>query len=961
MAVSQIPGIMWEKKYGGTGADQLNDVLIHDDGTFVVVGASKSNDGHISGHHGSLDSNDAWIARLDADGNMLWQRSIGGANSDEFNAVIKGVDQSFICIGSTTSNDGDVSNNRGSSDLWVVKVNYDGTIAWSKTFGGSGHDWGFDGVVTSDQHYAIAGTTLSRNGDVASNTGDTSAWVIKISGNGSLVWEKCAPVTPSRSHGIELGENNDLMTYVSQRTQTLEGVWPYEHWVNHWPAKLYSVDNSNGTYQVASAVAGEYDNSFVKGDGEYFLAGSYHDYDYTEFCFRRRDFVWKKEFDSTRVMQLGNSYNGNYSCPAYVNFERYGPYHGIANNEDSYVVAGTYHQESIGSYGMLKYGNRDYIHDVDQGVFNSVKTFPSGNDFIIVGFTGNWRPYYPSNPEQAWIVRVKGHNRITGQVFLDENNNGIKDAGEPPFNYGKVKTTKQSSRWEVFPTDGTYAMFVDTGSYQTQYVPPSSYYTVSPAMETSVFNTFAQRDTINFAVRAENIIDKSVACVPLTDVRPGFEAGYKIVYTNRGTVSNSTDTIKLELDPRSSLLNATPQPLSSSGGVFTWHVPGLQPFESAEINIMLQLDAPPMLNAGDNISFTTRYIAGGDVDSTDNIFVLQQDVTGSYDPNDKNENYSGRMPVADLQNGQWLSYTIRFQNTGNDTAFNIIIRDTLTDRLNTDSIQFTGSSHPCTMSLKDGKFLSFNFANILLVDSIQNEPLSHGFVTFKIRPNRALLAMGDTILNGASIYFDFNLPIVTNEHQTIIVDNITPPDPVTLFDFAGTLSNGQVLLTWKTDNELSISGFEVEHSTDGLNFVAIGFVTSHGNSNDPQSYSYNHLNPSDGTNHYRVRARRANGWNLLSNEIIVDNPIINPPATTTTTLSPNPVKGTLNICLDVDEETRGGIRVIDMAGKIVYKRDILFLEGNNNVQIDCARWMGGVYQVVIVRDGKNEVIRFIKQ
>jgi len=105
---------------------------------------------------------------------------------------------------------------------------------------------------------------------------------------------------------------------------------------------------------------------------------------------------------------------------------------------------------------------------------------------------------------------------------------------------------------------------------------------------------------------------------------------------------------------------------------------------------------------------------------------------------------------------------IRFQNTGTDTAFNIVIRDVLSDLLDISTLRTGASSHDYNYSIKNGNTLDFNFENIMLPDSNVNLAASIGFVKFKISPKNNI-PLGSQINNQAKIYFDFNAPIVTNE------------------------------------------------------------------------------------------------------------------------------------------------------------------------------------------------------
>jgi len=137
------------------------------------------------------------------------------------------------------------------------------------------------------------------------------------------------------------------------------------------------------------------------------------------------------------------------------------------------------------------------------------------------------------------------------------------------------------------------------------------------------------------------------------------------------------------------------------------------------------------------------------------------EVTGAYDPNIKSAIPVGIGPNHEIAKEWPLEYTIQFQNTGNDTAFLVVLKDTLSEHLDLSTIQVKGSSHDYTWNLNPNRELVFTFENILLVDSFTNEPGSHGFILFEITPSTNSIP-GDLIENRAGIYFDFNDPIITN-------------------------------------------------------------------------------------------------------------------------------------------------------------------------------------------------------
>lgn len=137
-------------------------------------------------------------------------------------------------------------------------------------------------------------------------------------------------------------------------------------------------------------------------------------------------------------------------------------------------------------------------------------------------------------------------------------------------------------------------------------------------------------------------------------------------------------------------------------------------------------------------------------------------VSGAYDPNDKTGFPTGLGTEHEILPNQQLQYLIRFQNTGTDTAFNIVVRDTLDTELNIFSVVPGVSSHNYSFRMFGPRVLEWTFNNIMLPDSNVNEATSHGFLTFTVdqQPN---LNNGTTILNDADIYFDFNVPVITNE------------------------------------------------------------------------------------------------------------------------------------------------------------------------------------------------------
>ena len=145
------------------------------------------------------------------------------------------------------------------------------------------------------------------------------------------------------------------------------------------------------------------------------------------------------------------------------------------------------------------------------------------------------------------------------------------------------------------------------------------------------------------------------------------------------------------------------------------------------------------------------------------IAVYCDEVAGSYDPNDKRGFPLGWKDAHYIEHGQELEYMIRFQNTGTDTAFLVVLRDTFSALLDAMTVRPGPGSHPYTWTIDGAGVLTFSFEDILMADSFINEPASHGYVTFSIA-QKPDLPLGTVIENKAEIYFDFNEAVVTNTY-----------------------------------------------------------------------------------------------------------------------------------------------------------------------------------------------------
>jgi len=186
--MGQSPAIEWQKSLGGAGVDEAKSIIQTSDDGYMIAGTSNSINGDVGGNHGQLDY---WIAKLNSTGSIQWQKSLGGSSFDRANCIIQTNDGGYVVVGGSESNNGNVAGNHGYSDCWIVKLNSDGgVIEWQKSLGGTWNDWANSVIQTSDGGYVIAGATSSNNGDVTVNKGYIDYWLIKLDSGGNLLWQR---------------------------------------------------------------------------------------------------------------------------------------------------------------------------------------------------------------------------------------------------------------------------------------------------------------------------------------------------------------------------------------------------------------------------------------------------------------------------------------------------------------------------------------------------------------------------------------------------------------------------------------------------------------------------------------------------------------------------------------------------------------------------------------------------
>lgn len=186
LKTNNLGALEWSRYFGGSFTEIPLGIVETDNHNYIIVGSSDSNDFNISNNNGSYDF---WMTKIAPDGSLLLEKTFGGSEIDEASAIIATNDGNFIIVGDTRSADKDVSKNNGAADIWILKVSKEGNLIWEKTIGGSSFEVAKAIYKTQDNGFLIAGSSRSLDNGFQ-NKGQNDALILKIDENGNLLWQK---------------------------------------------------------------------------------------------------------------------------------------------------------------------------------------------------------------------------------------------------------------------------------------------------------------------------------------------------------------------------------------------------------------------------------------------------------------------------------------------------------------------------------------------------------------------------------------------------------------------------------------------------------------------------------------------------------------------------------------------------------------------------------------------------
>lgn len=684
----------------------------------------------------------AFIIKYAPNGNVLWSNSVlsstsgASGNADMFRITGNGTNRiaislPYLYVGAQTIGSSTVSSSTG--NVLIAFCDDNGNWLNAKVLSGTNNTHlSASLAMNANSELFIGGVfkgsmNLDAAGVITTPPSDLNDFIIKMDANGDFEWAHNLPLSSWWRTEVMTYQNDVFLTGSFGGTAIIGGTSltaPY------YATYLTRLDNA-GNFLWAK----KYGNT----ETNMYCAGIKNDNIY--ICGLTSNNVTSEVFD-TYQLEYANT------MPV-----------GVSTNTKAYLIKldlnGTVSNGAC--YGF----NFPTLNTM--GIASSTsKVYLTGN----VGSAARFGGYHITSPQvngaNYVAVYTDSANLITGSSFYDANSNGSFDTGEIACPSNLSLNNGSTSMNTLI--NGDYIIGVGTGTYTSSIVNPPLYYNYSPAGYTSTFSTLSSQVDSNKHFAFQPIPNQSDLVIDLVTgfFRPGFNGVAYVTLNNIGTTSESGNIDLLLNHPEITINSSSPVASSITGNAAILNY-SLNPGESITYVISYYVSVNAQI--GNSFQSSAQAVNGNDLTPNNNTKILNSLITGSYDPNIKEVSESTIYPDFVLNN-EFLEYTIHFQNTGNDTAFTVLIIDTLSDFLDLSSFEIVSSSHALVVNNYDG-VIWFRFNHINLPDSGTNEVMSHGYVKYRIKL-KSTIAVGNSVYNTAYIYFDFNEAIVTNTATTTL-------------------------------------------------------------------------------------------------------------------------------------------------------------------------------------------------
>lgn len=781
----QLPEPYWQRALGGTGNEfAVGFARTFDKGFAVLCNNYQSIDGDIDQLDICYDYY-SWVVRLDSNRNILWQNKVHRFKYPSMRLIVSGTDiiqtkdSGIVVIGGSKQATGD------ESMCWAIKYDKYGKFVWKYEQPFMNRYQDFNEIMENpDGSLIIAG---SRN--VLSAFSPQEGWLVCLFPNGQLKWQKTYPDTnpldknlgfTTIDNGIGGGyivggyyDTTSTNAYIASISGDGNLQWFKTYGGNGYDIATNTLSLPDNTYLVAAIT-----NSNNSGD-----VGPTHCFG-TGYC---PEEAWLLKIDPNGNL-ISSVIYGDFEIDKTSDMLLYkdhvyivghsnstlNSFTGNRGGQDVWTLELDYNLSRIQPYGF--YGGPKHDHGM------SVLIDSSGGEIfpVILATTesesgGQVEGFHDGpalNDKDVWIFKLGYFNTIKGYAFYDHNKNGSKEASEPYYKRGVFTTASNQDTLHQYNQTGNFQFKVFRNLYNTRLTTNDTAFNIVPSSRTSSFVNYFYTDSFHFALQLRpGFSDISIAAYPLMVSRPGFATSYEAMLLNRGGDTILNRQLYLLKDPHLVFDSASPAPLRVSGDSIFWNYTNLKPTDTFRYKVNFTVMTPPTVQINDTLRSYFAAALPNDADTLDNIAYIHQTVRGSFDPNIKVENHNGRMEVSRARSGEFLTYTIFFQNTGNDTAFLVTVKDTLDPNIQTGSLEILKTSHSCSFSMKN-RIAQWRFNNINLPDSNTNERASHGYIIYRVKTKKSV-SPNSYVNNTASIYFDFNLPVKTDIASTYLWGMVT--------------------------------------------------------------------------------------------------------------------------------------------------------------------------------------------
>jgi uncharacterized repeat protein (TIGR01451 family) len=731
--------IIWAKAISGDANTFPTSVEVASNGDIFIggyfLGETDADPSENEFYITSTGGADAFLIKWSADGEFLWAKKWGSIEADYCFDLELAPNGNIVVGGefgaSMDINPGALSNwifSNGFNDIFAVALNASGNYVWSYNAGGEYLEDLYGLAIDNNNNVFLTGSFVSEDIDFNPGAATVSlpltgccsdTFVLKLDDEGDFVWA-----------GV-LGGSEDGGSYPDAiETDDLGNVYIGGHCANN-------SDFDPGTGSAEPLGIGT-ENAFIcqlLADGSYGWSVAFPA-PFVEF----HDIIVEEEF----IFGTG-IFTGTIDLDPSVSTLQY---FSSSNDPDMFLVKLNHNGGIVFGYpfecntvGISKIGLA-YTHDKEiiftSQLTGSVDLDPSASSSF--NFTAN-DAYAMITAKIAQDICANFALNITS--FSEVVCNGVGNVvcelsgGTEPMNIlWNTDPSSNNLSFEI-PETGFYSC---TGTDALGCTRQLTFYANGPG--------------------ADNGFDLQ-SHVITTSFRPGFNSDLWVKASNLNCELKD-GSLTIALDPLVSLNYSNPTPDAIDGNNLTWNFSPIN-FQTGDFQAYLYVNTSLDAAIGDTLCFESSVsLFAEDLNSSNNQRTFCSPVINGYDPNDINVFPSGNCEEHFVNVNTDLLYTIRFQNTGNASAINIHVLDTLPSGIDINSLNILDYSHALITEVIDNHILKFKFDNIQLPDSFSNEPGSHGYVVFAIKAIEGI-DEGTEFENQAAIYFDYNDPIYTNE------------------------------------------------------------------------------------------------------------------------------------------------------------------------------------------------------